>query len=328
VSLQIRKDGFATLDTTVQINSDNLALDISLETEQPVMSNQFTTTGGPGTVVVNSSPSNAEVWVNGNRMGTTPFRQELDEGSYQVRVTEDGYMDFSRSVNVSESETVDLTANLQPAGALTINSTPAGATVYLDNNRTRYTTPFRTSKIETGSKRVGLRMDGYQNFDTTLTIRQNNTTAIAPRLTPATGQLVVLVRPFGTIYVDGEVKARDTSAPFTEELPAGTHNIRVVHQTLGRWDKTVNLAANETEEVLFNFNQTFTVTITSEPNYGEIYINGEATGEYTPKQVTLHPGEHTIDVRKEGFVLPGGPKTVTIEGDRTDQPLHFSLQQS
>ncbi len=142
----------------------------------------------------------------------------------------------------------------------------------------------------------------------------------------------VTVMPFGSIMIDGELVSENTIR-HNAELPAGQHTITAIHQTFGEWEKTVSLRADATQDIQFNFNQTFSVAVASNPPYSQIYVDGELyqgeeeEGEIlTPWTIKLRPGRHVISVRKDGYALVGGERTVHIEEDRTDNPILFTLQ--
>jgi hypothetical protein len=81
---------------------------------------------------VTSSPSNALVYINGTYQGRTPLNLTLREGSYTVRVTADGYEDFSTSVSLDRDRQVSATLYAKKA-RLTVETEPTNASVFVDN---------------------------------------------------------------------------------------------------------------------------------------------------------------------------------------------------
>ena len=137
------------------------------------------------------------------------------------------------------------------------------------------------------------------------------------------GEVRIVVRPYGDVYVDGSRKASGTNQVVAERLAEGTYRIRAVHPVLGTWEKRVSIRPGSTQEVLFNFNETFRMTVTSQPPHAEILVDGERTGRYTPGVITLHPGQRTISLRRDGYRPQA--RTVTIER-APEEPLHFQLK--
>lgn len=81
---------------------------------------------------VTSSPSNALVYINGTYQGRTPLTLTLREGSYAIRVTADGYEDFSTNVTLASDRQVSATLYAKKA-RLTIETEPTNASVFVDN---------------------------------------------------------------------------------------------------------------------------------------------------------------------------------------------------
>jgi hypothetical protein len=75
------------------------------------------------------------------------------------------------------------------------------------------------------------------------------------------------------------------------------------------------------------------LTIISEPNNCEIFVDGKSTGKYTPGQLKLKPGKHSIQVKREGY-LPSDEKLYSVEYnifERSEDPedrLNFTLSKN
>ncbi len=106
-------------------------------------------------------------------------------------------------------------------------------------------------------------------------------------------------------------------------MPEGTYRVRAVHKSFGSWEKEITVRAGQPQEVLFNFNVQYRLTVTSVPANAEILVDGQSTGRFTPSVVQLRPGQHTIEVQKQGFKR--GQRPLTVER-HAREPLHFSLQ--
>ena len=69
-----------------------------------------------------------------------------------------------------------------------------------------------------------------------------------------TGLLKVLVKPWGSIYIDGELRQRETDLPYAAPLAPDTYRVTAVHPTLGTWERTVYVAPGEEASVVIDFN--------------------------------------------------------------------------
>ena len=71
----------------------------------------------------------------------------------------------------------------------------------------------------------------------------------------ATGTLAIIARPWGTILVDGTTLVRETDVRHEITLPAGRHQVRVVHPILGSREATVTIQPGATARLEIDLNQ-------------------------------------------------------------------------
>ena len=148
-----------------------------------------------------------------------------------------------------------------PAGNLLVRSTPAGATVFVDDDR-RGVTPLALQNVELGTRRVRIQRDGF-----TVEERQVNLTRSRPsrsvdvRLTRAapaartpapapardapaarTGSLVIESRPTGaTIMLNG--RQIGTTPMTIDDLEPGTYTVQLQLPTFRPIRTTVRVVA-------------------------------------------------------------------------------------
>jgi len=142
---------------------------------------------GDGRLLVRSTPAGARVLVDGRDRGRTPLAlHELSRGTHHVRLERDGYAPEERRIALSAqrpsaSLIVSLTraARATPAsggerrpafaGALLVESLPAGARVMLDG-KAAGTTPLTLNNITAGSHVLRLEHDGYRRWSSAVRI--------------------------------------------------------------------------------------------------------------------------------------------------------------
>jgi hypothetical protein len=145
-----------------------------------------------GSVLVRSTPADADVVVNGQSRGKTPLAlRELALGSYTIRVARDGYAAEERTLRLttqrpSQSTTIELRSAAAPAarsgpGGLNVQSRPAGARVFV-NNRLAGSTPVAIRGVPAGPATVRIEMDGYQPWTTTVRVNAGDQTRVAASL--------------------------------------------------------------------------------------------------------------------------------------------------
>ena len=140
------------------------------------------TPAAAGRLLIRSTPAGARVMVDGREMGETPLTvRDIARGAHTVRVVRDGYVADERRVVVSAARPAQsLTIELAPAGpaagvpsmptspgplvaALSVESRPAGASVFLDGKLVGRT-PLQVGEVAAGDHAVRLELDGYRHW--------------------------------------------------------------------------------------------------------------------------------------------------------------------
>lgn len=118
---------------------------------------------GSGSMSITSSPSGADVYLDGVRKGTTPLTlSNVAEGSHTVTVSNAGYEDYSTSCTVSVGKRTSLSPVLAlQTGDIFVSSTPSGAAVELDGVAEGYT-PLTIRSVSPGSHTLRLSRGGYE----------------------------------------------------------------------------------------------------------------------------------------------------------------------
>lgn len=96
-----------------------------------------------GLLEVTSDPTLAEVVVNNNFNGLTPRRKRLSAGEYEVQVTKQGFLPFTKTITVPPGETVEMYAELKAIKRESVESEP----VTDETRRARRVKPASNSRI-------------------------------------------------------------------------------------------------------------------------------------------------------------------------------------
>ncbi|MGD9898674.1 MAG: PEGA domain-containing protein [Calditrichaceae bacterium] len=274
-----------------------------------------------GVLTVTSNPEGAEILINNRLLGKTPYKgDQYPEGEYEVLLRRDGYIDYSQKVMVRSNRSSGFTAALiKKSGSLAINSNPSEAIVSLDGKELKErVTPFTLESVPPGKHRISIKKPGYSEFSGSITVIENQESNFFGELKQLTGDLEVHVKPWGTIYIDGKLMKKETDIKYMVQLPAVKHVVRVIHPSLGVCEKEINIKDKETVKFSVDFNKIVGVSVSAfdsdgKPVWGEIIVDGENTGEMTPKEIKLRVGLHRISVKKEGYVLIGGEKQILVD---------------
>jgi hypothetical protein len=146
----------------------------------------------------------------------------------------------------------------------------------------------------------------------------------APAATTAT--IVVKVEPFADFFVDDK-RVDGNKKLFRTTVTPGTHKVMVTHPSLGNREWSVTLAAGQTRELEYDFSSLAgSITVTAEPTWGDIYMDGVRIGHTTPWTISpVPPGQHDITLVREGYVVEGGAQRVNIKV-RDELTLKFRLK--
>jgi serine/threonine protein kinase len=242
--------------------------------------------------------------------------------AYMLKVEFKNQTEFES--RVLDVKTEEKTKAALAFGELQVNSNPEGATVIMDGQELGRT-PFKRKGLRTGKYKIVVKKEGYSDFSETVRIQANRATEVSPDLMSLNGELTILVRPYGSILIDGELLKKDTPVQYHTELPAGEHKINIIHAGLGaRWEKRIDISGGKSHNILVDFTKMVTLSISSEPA-GMIIVDGKPTGDMTPKQIKVRVGQHGIGVRLEGYEMVGGSKNINFE-ENLEKPLKFVLK--
>lgn len=88
----------------------------------------------PGKLSLESVPSGARVFINGNDYGETPYeRDSIDSGEYEISLSMNGYDTLTETIVIHPGEQMKRSFNLKSnLGKIKLNVNPPGMRVYLD----------------------------------------------------------------------------------------------------------------------------------------------------------------------------------------------------
>jgi hypothetical protein len=138
-------------------------------------------------LTINSNIKGADVYIDGNRRGSTGFQSELAPGNYNIRVSQFGYNDYTTTVNLNGNR--EIYAELQPAYARVrvefpdsvLNPRDKGARdkvdIYIDGNMQK----GRSFQLMPGEHRIQIVSGGF-SMEGTFTFQPGQDYTIEPSL--------------------------------------------------------------------------------------------------------------------------------------------------
>ncbi|WP_048145600.1 PEGA domain-containing protein [Methanoplanus limicola] len=280
----------------------------------------FTLVRNAGTLQVNSTPVGASIWLDGVDTGnvTNSTFPDLSVGSYTVNLTLSGYENSSKVVDVTVDNTTlaDFTL-VRNAGTLQVNSTPSGASIWLDGVDTGNVTNSTFTDLSVGLHTVNLTLSGYENSSQVVDVTLDNTTLADFTLVRNAGTLQVNSTPSGaSIWLDGVDTGNVTNSTFTD-LSVGSHTVNLTLSGYENSSKVVDVTVDNTTLADFTLvRKAGTLQVNSTPSGASISLNGIDTGKTTNWTFADQSvGSYTVNVTLSGYV--NSSKVVDVTPDNT-----------
>jgi len=210
-----------------------------------------------GKVKISSTPPGASIFMDSLDTGkkTPAVLANLTVEEHKILLTKNGFEPFEGSVTVSPEQTRAFAATLKkspapasdkvkkvkPAmklvGSLSVESNPSGATIYLNGKPTGNKTPHTFAVLKTGSYKIRLALDGYEDEIQNKNIRANvRTKAKIQLIETAPGFLFVqaFILENGSkrrdaskidVYIDGDNVG---TGWIKYELKSGVHSVKAL----------------------------------------------------------------------------------------------------
>ena len=207
-----------------------------------------------GANVTLSVASNAEIYVNGEKRGTSSWTGLLRAGNYQVECRQQNHKSSSQTITVTEGEdcTVTLTPPTPITGVLSVTSEPLGAAIMVDG-KDYGVTPRNITGMIIGQHAVMLSLDGYNDEQTTVEVKENETTDISLTLMGGANKITTAVRSlpkenktftvngvsFEMVFVEGgtfQMGVTSNDPNRRDEMPV--HNVTLSSYHIGQTEVT------------------------------------------------------------------------------------------
>jgi len=236
-------------------------------------------------VDINSEPQGAAVYQGTTKVGETPLRLELMEGSHPLSLIKPGFKAWDGSVDTLANVGQTLpTIQLEPANAqLRVASIPRGANVTV-NGRYRGQSPVTVALSPDVNYEIGLSKAGYGSASQRIRLAAAAFEEITVDLTARVGEVTVAVLPEdATVYVDGQARGSGT---VTMRLSSAPHQLEVRKSGFA----------------------TFVRSVTPRPGYPQIIqvrllSDAEVLARSTANSITTSQGQELKRIEPGGFTM-------------------------
>lgn len=160
-TIRLERDGYRTITFVDSVRANRVKM-VQPRTLEPLVRT--------GQLAIYSTPDEASVYLDDERIGRTPIQTEVAIGSYWVRVEKERYDTAERRVVVKENTTQAISMSLtRQTGTLAVTSEPTGAEVLIDGER-QGQTPYEAT-LPTGEYAVEVVLPGYETGERTVTVQ-------------------------------------------------------------------------------------------------------------------------------------------------------------
>ena len=288
--VEIRMDGYEVWSESINIEEDNeKAITAVLQIKN-------------GSIKIECTPPNADIYLNGEKAGTTPDTLlSIVPGQHEVEVKMDGYETWSENVDVeTDKEAVLMVALKLSTGSLSIKSNPAKAKIFL-NGEGVGTLPKTLTDLKPGRYSVEVRLAGYEVWSETVDIEADLEKTLDAELQVKTGSINIESKPpEAKVYLDGE-EVGTTPATLMSVAP-GTHEVEVRMEGYDVWSESVEVEVDKERALTPVLRiRTGSFSVNSEPTNAKIYLDDDYIGT-TPEIIRSSVlGTHVVEIRKEGY---------------------------
>ena len=176
--------------------------------------------------VIFTVSNNADIYIDNKPLGKGRVTYKVPFGQHRVECRKEGHSTSAKNININAAmggKTIALDAPTPIYGTLSIQSSPIGATIYIDGNQVG-TTPKTINNIIVGSHNVEVRHQGYLSKNKQVVIKKDQPQYITAQdftLSKALRKVSVTLNTASDadIYVDGQKKGRGS---WTGSLTEGT----------------------------------------------------------------------------------------------------------
>lgn len=206
--VECRQERHATVSQNISITSNKDARTFTLNAPVPIY----------GGLRITSKPSQADVYVDGEKVGATPYyTTKLLIGNHNVELRREGYSTSSLVLNIKEGETIERNAELNNIAKLSVTTTPDNVNLRIDGKYVGHT-PY-SSEMAAGKHTLEMSKEGF--YDKVVTISLDGSKSNYNfSLDKKTSTVTIRASKFFSLYVDGQyVSVKDDKV----ELPHGNH---------------------------------------------------------------------------------------------------------
>jgi len=147
-----------------------------------------------GRISITSSPSGADVYLDGASKGTAPvILNEISPGKHVIWCKKTDFEDLQQSIEVTSGNFAIVACalvqtptptSIPTTGSLSVFSIPSGASIYLDTVY-KGDTPNTITCVSTGTHNIELKFERFKPWVDSINVEAGSTSKVSASLVPA-----------------------------------------------------------------------------------------------------------------------------------------------
>jgi len=214
--LEIKKYGFVTKSEDLDLSLGNNIIKMNLEAAEKVP------------LTITSIPGNADVILNNEKVGVTPYNGKHFPWDYTLTIEKDlFYYDTSKFTLSSNENKKSLEVKLNPkSGLISVSTTPPMATVFIDDH-VLGKTPLIDYRVISGSHTLRLELDSYQTIERNIIIQDGDEVQFTEEFIPNFSDVTIkcLSTDNAVLTLNGEEIG--TLPYYNPKLMAGNYSLKI-----------------------------------------------------------------------------------------------------
>lgn len=266
-------------------------------------------------ITINSIPNGADIFLNEEFVGNTPFQKKMEVGKYNYRIEKLMYLSSAGVFNLNASKKEELEFNLTPNyGDIEINViNEEGASVQILGTTQSGLTPFLSDDLPVGKYKASIKKVMFipQIFD--FEIIAGKTNYLDVDLEPNFATINIETNPKADIYIDDKLVGNGS---FTGRLMDGLHTVTAKLDKHTEHIEQIELNIGENKNIsLYPKPITGSVDIVTTPMGAKVFLNGENKGTSPLTLNDLLIGEYEITIGKKGYVTANVVLTIMSDSN-------------
>lgn len=193
--------------------------------------------------------ADAEIWVNNEKKGVRTWTGPLGKGTYKIECKQESHETSMISKEITtemNGQIITLPAPTPIYGSLNVESTPIGATIYIDGKEVGKTPKF-IPEILIGVHVVKLMKEGYEDYVESLCIVKGQRKHMVLSMKNNYDVEFICNVPNATLSIDNNIVG---NASNTYKLSFGTHSIKVNSMEYVEYSETITVGSNSVKFVI------------------------------------------------------------------------------